>query len=174
MSLRMGDMSGISSSPDPGILFVHKRIIRVLNILYSISLLLPLPGKGIKMEFVSARAKTKGLTMTNKAMLISARIIYFMCLLFSAVCSYASLNSGVSELLNFAAAAYPYMTGFMPITLIAAGIFGVFLYIGINEEKNRNYDGFLIVITGVTLYIMGGIGREALPYAYFAVFVIYI
>jgi len=107
-------------------------------------------------------------------MLIFARIIYFMCLLFSAVCSYASLNSGASELLNFAAVAYPYMTGFMPITLIAAGIFGVFLYIGISDEKNRNYDGFLIIIAGVTLYIMGGIGREVLPCAYFVVFALYI
>ena len=112
--------------------------------------------------------------MTNKAMLISARIMYFMCLLFSAVCSYASLNSGGSELLGLAASAYPYMASFMPITLIIAGISGVFLYIGISDIKSRNYDGFLIVIAGVILYIMQGTGRDALPYAYFAIFVSYI
>ncbi len=116
----------------------------------------------------------KGWTMTNKAMLISARVIYFICLLFSAVCSYASLNSGGSELLNLAAAAYPYTASFMPIALIVAGISGVFIYISISDGKNRNYDGFLIVIAGVTLYIIEGVGREVLPYAYFAVFVLYI
>jgi hypothetical protein len=112
--------------------------------------------------------------MTNKAMFISARVVYFICLLFSAVCSYASLNSGASELLNLAAAAYPYMASFMPIALIVTGISGVFLYIGISDGKSRNYDGFLIVIAGVTLYIMRGIGRDALTYAYFAAFALYV
>ena len=107
-------------------------------------------------------------------MLLAMRIIYFFSLLFSAFCSYATLNNSGFELLGLASTAYPYMTAFMPVALVIIGISGIFLYISISGGRSINYDGFFIVTAGVIAYIMESAVREGLPYVYFTFFWAYV